>query len=575
MSKRYFLMAGAVVVLGALFCPILYWQLFFLKTLPNMDSTFFSLQNLAAEQNQELADVERNHLSDFDRLARFIDEGRVLNDELKGAGITSLDMPSYVRNEGFRYFQFFEQKQEQIERYKSALAIVRNSIAYLPQAKDILLDNVGGNVADGPVRKSMMGEINWIFSKTEDYLQDADSGREARLYMKVDELKDLLGDHDLHLASAATNFLSHVRVLIKNKPIKDEFFKGLMGDDLQNSLTSLRTVYNQYLSESEAYKQNVFWYYLFAYFAFVTVTIIFTFWFSTRFSKTEEVSGESLQEVGELRQQNEHLKSKVLNQVESLGGESQLDMMAATLAHEVNTPLGYVCSNLEILGLTLGQVNDVLNDFNSDDEVSSSRHYTLLEELKNSSALADVPNVLDDMHKGLMQIQNVVDDIKSFTQKDKAKQAKFELNDSVLNVLRMTKNSLADHVSVRQNLDVGGVALYGSAAEVNQIIMNLVVNAGHAIEDAGKENGVIEISTKHHGEHAVFVIKDNGVGMDAKTKSKIYEPFFTTKDPGKGTGLGMSVVYNNIRRHNGDIKILSELGKGTAIRVSLPVGEVG
>jgi len=106
----------------------------------------------------------------------------------------------------------------------------------------------------------------------------------------------------------------------------------------------------------------------------------------------------------------------------------------------------------------------------------------------------------------------------------------------------------------------------GFPQKLNQVFMNILVNAGQAI----KEKGEIKILTETQGDKAVITISDNGCGIDQAHLSKIFDPFFTTKEIGKGTGLGMNIAYNIIQEHNGTIEIESEVGKGTRFIIKLP-----
>lgn len=111
--------------------------------------------------------------------------------------------------------------------------------------------------------------------------------------------------------------------------------------------------------------------------------------------------------------------------------------------------------------------------------------------------------------------------------------------------------------------------------KLNQVILNLLTNSIYAINKKfeGKPGGLISISTSRDLKYAYISIEDNGVGMSEQTKQKLFEPFYTTKPVGEGTGLGMSIAYNTIRKHNGEISLTTELGKGTTFVIKLPISQ--
>jgi PAS domain S-box-containing protein len=263
---------------------------------------------------------------------------------------------------------------------------------------------------------------------------------------------------------------------------------------------------------------------------------------------------------------------------------SSIGQLAAGVAHEINNPTGYVSSNLETLQEYFDCINSVLDRYEvllggvkeglrgriSSESLSSQAAAieSAKEEIDLSYILSDVPNLIKESRQGTDRIKNIVIDLKNFSHPGKAE---FELADIVKNIestLNVVWNELKYKATIHK--DYGELPpVMCIPQQLNQVFMNLLVNAAHAIKDKGE----IAITTRRQDGHVEIAIRDTGCGIPKANISKIFDPFFTTKEIGKGTGLGLNVAYNIVKKHSGTINVTSKVGEGTTFTILLPVNQ--
>jgi signal transduction histidine kinase len=175
--------------------------------------------------------------------------------------------------------------------------------------------------------------------------------------------------------------------------------------------------------------------------------------------------------------------------------------------------------------------------------------------------------LLDGSLSGLDQISDMVKSLKDFSRLDQRKVENSDLNKNLDSVLVIANNTLKGKVEVIKHY--GNIPLIScSPSQLNQVFLNLIVNAAQAIEN----HGAITIETFVEDDLVHIVVEDNGKGIPSDVVPRIFDPFFTTKEIGKGTGLGLSIAYKIVEQHGGNIKVKSEVNKGTQFIVSIPVG---
>jgi signal transduction histidine kinase len=274
----------------------------------------------------------------------------------------------------------------------------------------------------------------------------------------------------------------------------------------------------------------------------------------------------------ELTQLNSKLKvaQDQLMQSEKLASIGQL---AAGVAHEINNPVGYVFSNFGTLEKYLADLFRVLAAYEQAESQlagtdAGATLAALREEIDLDYLKDDVPALMNESREGIKRVRKIVQDLKDFSHVDTKQDWEWaDLHKGIDSTLNIVNNEIKYKAEV--------IKQYGNLPEVqcmpselNQVFMNLLVNAAHAVD---KTRGTITIRTGAAGQHAWVEIEDDGCGIPKENLSRIFDPFFTTKPVGKGTGLGLSLSYGIVQKHGGRLEVDSEPGRGTRFRVTVPV----
>ena len=283
--------------------------------------------------------------------------------------------------------------------------------------------------------------------------------------------------------------------------------------------------------------------------------------------------------VGELIKTNRDLKevnSKLsdaqskLIQSEKLASIGQL---AAGVAHEINNPIGFIFSNFGTLEQYLEDLFQMLDAYEQaeasvSDGASLARIRSLKADLDIDYLKEDIPNLMRESRDGIQRVRKIVQDLKDFSRVDARQEwESVDLHAGIDSTLNIVNNE------IKYKADV--VKHYGALPEIqclpselNQVFMNLLVNAAHAIT---AERGTITISTGVDGPNVWVEVADTGAGIAQENLKRIFGPFFTSKPVGKGTGLGLSLSYGIVQKHSGRMEVHSELGVGTRFRITLPI----
>jgi signal transduction histidine kinase len=252
---------------------------------------------------------------------------------------------------------------------------------------------------------------------------------------------------------------------------------------------------------------------------------------------------------------------------------ASIGQLAAGVAHEINNPIGYSISNLSIL-------NEYIDSFMTLDKFivtnieSSSpdikKAYLYLREQENIDYInSDIKPMLDDTQKGLDRVKEIVSNLNKVSHSGGGDKTLCNINNLIDESLKAVWNELRFSSIVNKNFtNIPDIYCYPS--EITQVLLNMFINAAHA----NKNQGIINITTAlvevNSQCYVVIEIADSGIGIPKKILNKIFDPFFTTKPVGVGTGLGLSVSFGIIKKHQGKINVVSEEGQGTTFTIYLP-----
>jgi PAS domain S-box-containing protein len=273
------------------------------------------------------------------------------------------------------------------------------------------------------------------------------------------------------------------------------------------------------------------------------------------------------------------LERRVSQRLEAVG------QLSAGIAHEINTPMQFVGDSVTFLREAMNQLlilmamyHELLTIDEPIDRGERIRRMTIAEEEADLEYLRErIPNAFTRTIDGISRVTQIVQAMKRFAHPAGQEAMPSDLNDAIETTLEVCRNEYKYAADVTLALgDLPPVTC--NVGEINQVLLNLIINAAHAIEErveGSQERGTISISTRVDGEHVVIEITDDGVGIAPEHMDRIYEPFFTTKEIGRGSGQGLALARTTIEQHSGSIACASARGEGTTFTIRLPLGPPG
>lgn len=237
---------------------------------------------------------------------------------------------------------------------------------------------------------------------------------------------------------------------------------------------------------------------------------------------------------------------------------ASLGQLAAGVAHEINTPAAFVTANLTMLHERFDALTDMLQ----------GSRLPLGADL--SEILRDSEEMLRDCDVGIRRITSITQDLRSFSRIDREDVELVDINDVVRVACKMVATEIRHRAQLVTRLgEVREIAAH--RGKLSQVLINLLMNAAHAVDEARPEQNRIEITTEQIGGRLVITVSDTGRGIPEDEIQHVFEPFYTTKPRGIGTGLGLALCAETVRKHGGQIEVVSEVGKGTRFEITLPL----
>ena len=280
----------------------------------------------------------------------------------------------------------------------------------------------------------------------------------------------------------------------------------------------------------------------------------------------------SLREKLALKQKEETESTERLREMErelqQADKLASLGQLVSGIGHEINNPNQFIRGNIKILQQAFEGILPILDE-----------HYACHPDLKIARLKYDffrehIMTLVNDMAHGSERIKGIVEGLKRFARRDEGLLIdSVDVNTILDTARRLVHNQVHKFADIELELADNLPIITGNAQKIEQVIVNLLINAGQAMPE--ERRGLIRASTKADSENIIIEVADNGKGMSEQTVKRIFEPFYTTRRAGGGTGLGLAIAYRIVEEHGGAISVTSRLDVGTTFRISLPVKSPG
>lgn len=295
-------------------------------------------------------------------------------------------------------------------------------------------------------------------------------------------------------------------------------------------------------------------------------------WFASTTARLHAEALAAKTQVAELHetQESRHLQAQ---KMESIG------QLAAGIAHEINTPTQYIGDNIRFLRMAYDRREAAWKCYRElFDKVrkgtATPKDVEQIEEWERANRWdelrKEIPVAIDECLEGITRVTAIVWAMKDYAHPGVDSKVDVNLNPTIESAVTVARNEWKNVAEVELDLLPSLPTVWCNPGEIGQLVLNLVINAAHAIRSANRDGGKIVVRSFANGERAVIEVSDNGVGIPPEIRARIFEQFFTTKKNGEGSGLGLSIVKRVVEGHGGSIEVDSTVGKGTTFRIRLP-----
>ncbi|WP_200625992.1 DAHL domain-containing protein [Pseudomonas sp. LAM2023] len=489
------------------------------------------------------------------------------------------------------YQQAFDDKVLLVSRFKTHNAILRNSLAFLPGAADVIQAHLGQLVDADTLRlRRITSDTYDLMLSSLEFAQTTTDDKAADILVGLNDLAVNKERLPVDFQVPIDTISKHIELILREQPKVDQLLEAIEAVPIAERLDAIALMLDHDEQAALLTSQRYHFYLLVFSTLLVLLLLYMGVWLMRSYAEINRVNRALLSANDELEQRVERRTQALSQASAALQREvderrllenqlvqseklASLGQLAAGVAHEVNNPIGFVSSNLGALDDYFGRLQNILKAYadaenNLVPEGLSAKLAKLRTEIELDYLLEDIPALIRESKDGISRVARIVKDLKDFSRVDASQD--WQLADlhqgieSTLNIVASELKHKAELVKDYQPLP----QVECLPSQINQVVMNLLVNATQAM---GAERGRITLRTGANDEWVWIEVADNGCGIPAESLQKIFDPFYTTKPVGQGTGLGLSLSYGIIRRHGGEIHVASEVGVGTTFRVELPI----
>jgi two-component system, NtrC family, sensor kinase len=545
-------------------------------------SSLRTLKQVDAEWNSDVLRTKTGLSSDYDRVASPLP----LIESLKGTLASQSNSFWRDRSESNArllklldvFSKLMDSKIALIEGFKTQNSILRNSSRFLPVAASELATAVRESSLAPTAKTDIDRALNSLLTNTMIYSITPDQALRERISAGTAQIGQLTAALPPEGGEQVETLVAHVGTVLRQQESSARLLAELSELPTAKAIDNLSDAQAQenekLIGGLQIYRQALVFYSL-----FLLLLLGYAAWRVIRSYSTLNLANSALSDANhELKESQAHLV-----QAEKM---SALGQMVAGIAHEINTPLAYVKGTFGVLHDQLSPIRELAtrsHDFiqlmrapERDNALLAAGLRHVEDSAKNiidGGILHEMGVLLNDGVHGIEQISEIVLNLKNFSRLDRAKVSDFSVEAGLNSTLLLANHLLKNTVEIRK--DYGGVPdINGSPSQINQVFLNIITNAVHAMPVRAEPN-LITLRTSRENHDTVRVeIQDNGNGIPKDVLSKIFDPFFTTKPIGQGTGMGLSISYKIIHAHGGKLLVDTEPGVGTVFSILLPIRSV-
>lgn len=489
------------------------------------------------------------------------------------------------------YQQAFDDKVLLVSRFKSHNAILRNSLAFLPAAADVIQVRLRQLVDADTLRlRRITSDTYDLMLSSLEFAQTTTDDKAADILVGLNNLSVNKERLPVDFQVPIDTISQHIALILREQPKVDQLLEAIEAVPIAERLDAIALMLDRDEQAAALTAQRYHFYLLVFSTLLVLLLLYMGVWLMRSYAEINRVNRALVSANDELEQRVERRtqalsqasaalqrevdeRRQLENQLVQSEKLASLGQLAAGVAHEVNNPIGFVSSNLGALDDYFSRLQDMLKAYADAENTLipntlSAELAKLRTEIELDYLLEDIPALIRESKDGISRVARIVKDLKDFSRVDSSHDWQLaDLHQGIESTLNIVASELRHKADlVKEYSPLPQVECLPS--QINQVIMNLLVNATQAM---GAERGKIALRTGT-GENRVWIeVADNGCGIPAESLQKIFDPFYTTKPIGQGTGLGLSLSYGIIKRHGGEIRVDSEVGVGTTFRVELPI----